>query len=475
MAQTEYVREPIPSHNAGRVAKTVENKGRMMRIMTVAAMLMAAATGAAPKVTGGPSWPGNTAPPERILDGNPKTYWAGDPKAARWQLEIDLGEARQLPAITIDYYSERYMARETTADISVDGTTWQPIGALPPTDPSCQPVGQPARYIRLTFVAKAKDKQPAIREVRFVVEEVRKKVTTQDITYPSSADDSQQPARFYSPPTENAVPLVVGLHTWSGDYRQRFIPQIEVWCIKQGWAYIHPNFRGPNWTPQATGSELAVGDIVSAVAFARKSRPVDPDRIYLVGASGGGYYALLMAGRTPDLWAAVSAWVPISDLAAWHRECQAKKSGYAEHIVKSCGGAPGDSPAVDEQLRLRSPLTYLAKARGLPLDINAGIHDGHKGSVPISHSLRAFNVVANPEDRIPDEDITHLTEKQTVPDHLRDPELRDATYGRHTPLFRRRSGKARVTIFEGGHQIVEQAAIQWLAKQREVPAAPPGE
>ena len=171
MAQTEYVREPIPSHNAGRVAKTVENKGRMMRIMTVAAMLMAAATGAAPKVTGGPSWPGNTAPPERILDGNPKTYWAGDPKAARWQLEIDLGEARQLPAITIDYYSERYMARETTADISVDGTTWQPIGALPPTDPSCQPVGQPARYIRLTFVAKAKDKQPAIREVRFVVEE----------------------------------------------------------------------------------------------------------------------------------------------------------------------------------------------------------------------------------------------------------------------------------------------------------------
>jgi pimeloyl-ACP methyl ester carboxylesterase len=438
-----------------------------MRIMVAAAMFMAAAAGAAPKVTGGPSWPGNTAPPERIFDGKDGTYWAGDPKADRWELEIDLGKVQDVPAITIDYYSDRYMAKETTADISVDGTTWQPIGALPATDPSCQPIGQPARFIRLHFVRKAKDKQPAIREVRFAVEK-GKPNEVREITYKSSADDTMQPARYYSPASKEAVPLVVGLHTWSGDFRQNFMPNIEKWCIKHGWAFIHPNFRGPNWTPQATGSELAVGDIVSAVDYVKQARAVDASRIYLVGGSGGGYYSLLMAGRAPEIWAGVSAWVPISDLAAWYRECRAKGSGYADHIVKSCGGAPGDSAAVDEQLRQRSPLTHLAHARGLPLDINAGIHDGHRGSVPISHSLRAFNVVAAPEDRIAEADIKSMTETQTVPEHLRDPALRDPLYGGHTPLFRRQSGKARVTIFEGGHEMVEDAAIHWLERQRKV-------
>jgi hypothetical protein len=28
------------------------------------------------------------------------------------------------------------------------------------------------------------------------------------------------------------------------------------------------------------------------------------------------------------------------------------------------------------------------------------------------------------------------------------------------------SGNTRVTIFEGGHEIVHQAALNWLAKQR---------
>jgi pimeloyl-ACP methyl ester carboxylesterase len=438
----------------------------MTRIMVAAALFMAAASGAAPKITGGPSWPGNTAPPERVFDGDPKTYWAGDPKADRWQLDIDLGEVRELPAITIDYFSDRYMARDTTADISADGTTWQPIGALPATDPSCQPVGQPARFVRLQFVAKAKDKQPAIREIRFEVEEIKEN-PVRDITYPSSADDTMQPARYFSPNTEKAMPLVVGLHTWSGDYRQRFMPGIEAWCIKQGWAFIHPNFRGPNWTPQATGSDLVVADILSAIEFAKKDRAIDPRQVYLVGGSGGGYHALLMAGRAPSAWAGVSAWVPITDLAAWYRECRAKGSGYADHIVKSCGGAPGDSPEVDEQLRLRSPLTHLAAARGVRVDINAGIHDGHRGSVPISHSLRAFNVLAAPEDRIADADIAHMVESQEVPEHLRDPLLHDDTYGEKSPLLRRESGTARITIFDGGHELVEEAAIQWLLRRSE--------
>ncbi|MFM7606398.1 MAG: hypothetical protein ACKO8Z_14535, partial [Prosthecobacter sp.] len=44
--------------------------------------------------------------------------------------------------------------------------------------------------------------------------------------------------------------------------------------------------------------------------------------------------------------------------------------------------------------------------------------------------------------------------------------LPDASYGLNTPLFRKTSGNTRVTLFEGGHEIVHQAALNWLAIQR---------
>lgn len=280
--------------------------------------------------------------------------------------------------------------------------------------------------------------------------------TVREIHYLSAADGTQQPAMFFNPQRDEKVPLIVVLHTWSGDYRQKHHQAIEDWCVEKGWAYIHPNFRGPNRRPEATGSDLVVQDIASAVAFALKEAGADPRRVYLAGTSGGGYTALLMAGRHPELWAGVLAWVPISDLAAWHAQGR-----YVKDLVASCGGAPGDSPTVDEQYRKRSPLTYLANAKGVTLHIHAGIHDGHTGSVPVSHSLNAFNKLAEPADRLSLEEIQHFVEKREVPPHLRR-EINDPSYGMKRPLFRRTSGSATVTIFEGGHELVPPAAIAWF-------------
>ena len=79
-----------------------------------------------------------------------------------------------------------------------------------------------------------------------------------EIRYPSTADQTEQPAMFYAPDSEEPVPLVVALHSWSSDYTQTLHADIEVWCLERGWAYIHPDFRGRNRTPEATGSELVV-------------------------------------------------------------------------------------------------------------------------------------------------------------------------------------------------------------------------
>jgi len=291
-----------------------------------------------------------------------------------------------------------------------------------------------------------------------------------EIEYSSSADSTAQPALFYKPRrSEESVPLLVGLHTWSGQYKQGMSIPYGQWCIDNGWVFIHPHFRGPNWTTQATGSELVIADIISAVDYARSNANVDPNRIYLIGGSGGGYTSLLMAARAPHIWAGVSAWVPISDLRAWYNECRALDCSHADDIVKSCGGVPDIDTSVDLQYIKRSPITYLNNEMDVNLDINAGIRDGHhSGGVPISHSLIAFNLVADEKDRISEEDIRFFSEKAEVPPHLR-MDIKDPIYGAKQPLFRLSSGKARVTIFDGGHDIIYEAALTWLSQQRKKP------
>ncbi len=301
----------------------------------------------------------------------------------------------------------------------------------------------------------------------------------QTVRYVSAADRTEQPALFYDPdakssgenkPSEGdagrgeARPLLVALHSWSGDYTQAN-PAYALWCIQKKWVMIHPNFRGINQHPDACGSEKAVLDIASAVEYAKRRCRIDADRIYLIGASGGGYASLLMAGRTPEIWAGVSAWCPIYDLRAWHAETRERKLKYADMLEKVCGGSPGESAEIDEQYRVRSAAAWLQKARGVNLEISTGITDGHNGSVPIGHTLRAFNAVADEPDRIDESIIARMQSQPSMPPDLAQA-IHDPLFRSKPALYRRISHNAMVTIFQGGHDIVYEAGLAWLEQQR---------
>ncbi|MEZ5404196.1 MAG: sialate O-acetylesterase [Bryobacteraceae bacterium] len=285
--------------------------------------------------------------------------------------------------------------------------------------------------------------------------------SAETVTIHSTLDGAPQQLLLDLPAGSAAVPLLVHLHSWSATFdKSSELDTAREEARKRGWAFVSPDFRGPNDKPEACGSEASIQDVLDAVDEARRRGAIDERRIYLLGGSGGGYMTLVMAGRAPHLWAAASAWVPISDLAAWYDFSKSKDARYWK-MLEGCFGGPPPSGLATQQYRRRSPLFFIAEARGLPLDINTGIHDGHTGSVPVDHAIRAFNALATAARRIPEKDIATMVTTETIPAHLKSP-VTEAR--KHTVLLRRESGVARLTIFEGGHDTDFATAIAWLEK-----------
>ncbi len=196
----------------------------------------------------------------------------------------------------------------------------------------------------------------------------------EEVSIPSSADSAVQKAMLYRSKSKIAKPLIVSLHTWSGDYTQKDPLVQEI--VARDWNYIHPDFRGPNRTPQSMGSPLVLSDIDDAIQFALQHTNADPEDVHIVGVSGGGFATLAVYMNTSIPVKSFSAWAPISDLEAWYWESVGRKQKYAKDILKAVSST--DTLDVAE-VRHRSPLyqEFPYEAReGVPLYIYEGIHDG---------------------------------------------------------------------------------------------------
>src|SRR3990172_13315533 len=126
----------------------------------------------------------------------------------------------------------------------------------------------------------------------------------QELQVKSTLDGEMQSCILYVPAKydkEKPAPLLVMLHSWGGNYQEKAklaIPEAE----KRGWIAILPNYRNGNATPKACGSKFAVQDIVDAVHYVCDKHNVDKTRLYLLGGSGGGHMALVMAATHPAPW-----------------------------------------------------------------------------------------------------------------------------------------------------------------------------
>jgi acetyl esterase/lipase len=285
-----------------------------------------------------------------------------------------------------------------------------------------------------------------------------------DIRIPSTADGQLQAAKWLAPKQAGA-PLLVVLHSWSGGYTTQNSIPFGRWASQNGWAMIAPNFRGVNNNPSATGSDLAVQDVVDAIDYA-VARGADPDRVYAIGYSGGGMMSLLMAGRHPDRFAGVASWVPVYDLPAWYNynAVYAPQRYYKRHIEASCGGAPIGDSAARNQCVARSPSSYLdsARAAGLPVFLATGLSDT---LVPPSDAVLAFNQLADPADRFTPAQVASLGARR-LPAELAGQIGADAFFGPEDRqvLMTRKSGSVTFVLFNGAHEMMYEPGLRWFAQ-----------
>lgn len=289
---------------------------------------------------------------------------------------------------------------------------------------------------------------------------------------PAGRPGETQPALILDSGSEQPKPLLLALHSWSNDYAHRLSIPFALFAQANDWVFLQPDFGGPNLGPRTTGSAQSLQDIAAAARWAVEQHRVDPARIVLIGYSGGGMAALSAVGERPDLYAAAAVFGPVFDLPDfWAWSARFPHRRYAAQIAAACGGAPRPGTRAFAECGRRSPASRLERARDgrARLLIVAGLQDD---IVPPSQAGRAFNVLAEPADRLAEEDLRALDAGRppasTVPPEASDPALAGRFAQAGQPLlFLRSSGKAALALFNGGHDLIFDAGLAWLFRQVE--------
>lgn len=278
----------------------------------------------------------------------------------------------------------------------------------------------------------------------------------------SSKDSSLQKSYFYKSKSNKPKPLIVSLHEWDGYYAQN--DSLAELCKQKDLNYIHPDFRGPNRTKDACCSDLALNDIDDAIDYAIANSNVDTNKIFVIGASGGGYASLCTFMKSKHKISKFSAWASISDLNAWYHESVIRDNLFAESIL-DCTSSKNELNI--ENAKQKSPIfwdTPKDKLTNSKLSIYAGVYDGIQGSVPITHSINFYNKL------LTDLSVSDSSSYISVSEKLKLLEFRKplgdfGSIANRKICLKKEFKNVSITIFEGNHEILSEFALNELLEE----------
>jgi len=155
-----------------------------------------------------------------------------------------------------------------------------------------------------------------------------KLATVTPMTFPA-ADGTAIPGYLTLPPgsTGKNLPTIVMPHGGPGARDEWGFDWLAQFFANRGYAVLQPNFRGSTGYGQAWFKDngfkswrTAIGDVNDGGRWLIKQGIADPAQIAIVGWSYGGYAALQSAVLDPNLFKAIVAVAPVTDLATLRDE-----------------------------------------------------------------------------------------------------------------------------------------------------------
>lgn len=182
-----------------------------------------------------------------------------------------------------------------------------------------------------------------------------------------------------------ALPLIVNVHggPWARDH-WGFDPEVQ-FLAGMGYAVLQPQFRGSTGFGAAHFKKsfgqwgLAMqDDITDGVNSLIKQGVVDPKRVCIMGASYGGYAAMMGIVKDPDLYRCAVNLLGVTDINYLWKQSAWRIDRVADFDLKTM---VGDPDKLAEQFIATSPLKQVAKIK-VPVFMAYGENDKR---VPLVH------------------------------------------------------------------------------------------